>query len=68
MRRGEAEVGLWEGRHRTTKGVGHLGRSIFINVHRDECGFMEIDVEDGGAEEAIQEVLQDVEALDITLD
>lgn len=43
-REGEAEVRLREGGDFTAKGDGHRGRSSSINVHRDERGFVEINV------------------------
>ncbi|CAD6202164.1 unnamed protein product [Miscanthus lutarioriparius] len=55
-REGETEVSLGEGRDITAKDVDHLSCSSRVDVHRDERGFVEVDMKASGEGECIEDL------------
>lgn len=64
----ETEIGLRERGDATAKDTGHILGHLITDVHRDEGGFVEIDVKPGGEREAIQDSLVAHNISNVTLD
>jgi hypothetical protein len=64
----ETEIGLREREDATAKDTGHILGHLITDVHRDEGGFVEIDVKPGGEREAIQDSLVAHNISNVTLD